>query len=227
MHIMKNILSLFVVSTLLALSVRGADLPADKSADELWKSIKKMEQEPPPQDRAGFLERAGQLYSALSEFERRYPADPRRWDAKLAIQEVASGLAQANDKPTDDAAFFALTKEILAAPDASAETKADARYLVVEKRIELLGAAESVTNGPARAAADAALQEIRQNYPNDERTLQIQLDVADFFKLRDPNAAESILRELTKSKNQKAAALAQQQLGAMTTQRHPAKRRWT
>ena len=220
-HIMKNILSLCVALTALALSVRGADSSKDKSADELWQAIQKAEQAPRPHDRAGYLERLSELHGVLLGFEQQYPADPRRWDAKLARVDVDAGLAQADNQPTDDAALFALTKEIVAAPDASAETKADARYLAAEKRMELLGSWGSVTNGPARAAADAAILELRQLYPDDLRTFRIQFDKAQLLKQRDPGAAESILHELAGNKNPQVAAMAQQQLETMKLAKEP------
>src|ERR1039457_3127071 len=76
-HIMKNILSLCVALTVVALSVRGADAPKDKTADELWQSIQSLEQAPQPRDRAELLERMGQLHTTLLEFERRFPGDAR------------------------------------------------------------------------------------------------------------------------------------------------------
>ncbi len=72
--------------------------------------------------------------------------------------------------------------------------------------------------GPARAAADAAVQELRQRYPDDERTLQIELDRAEFFKIRDPKAAEAILHEMETNRNVQAAAAAHQQLVTMKAQ---------
>src|ERR1017187_2424185 len=141
-YIMKNILLLCVALTVVALSARGADSSAKQNvttnnaaADELWQSIQKMGQEPASSDRAVYLERIGQLYGALLEFETRFPSDPRHWDAKLVRLEVANGLAQADSRPTDDAALFALTKEIVASPDAFTETKAEARYVVAQKRM--------------------------------------------------------------------------------------------
>ncbi len=220
---MKNILSLGVALTVLALSVHGADLPAAKTADELWQSIQNLEQEPAPRDRAEYLERMGQVHSALLEFERRFPGDAREWDAKLVRLEVESGLAQADNHPTDDAALFALTKEIVAAPDASAETKAGARYLAAEKRMEALESSGSATNGAVRAAADVAVLELRQLYPDDLRTFRIQFDMAGILKLRDPGAAESILQELAGSKNPQAAAMAKQQLAALKVSQKLAK----
>ena len=229
-YIMKNILLLCVALTMVALSARGADSSAKQNvttnnaaADELWQSIQKMGQEPASSDRAAYLERIGQLYGALLEFETRFPSDPRHWDAKLERLEVANGLAQADSRPTDDAALFALTKEIVASPDASTETKAEARYVAAQKRMGALQSSGSVTNGPARAAADAAIQELRENYPDDVRTLQIQFDMAGLLKLGDPGATESILHSLEGSKNPQAAGMAHQQLEAMKLMRKLAK----
>jgi thiol-disulfide isomerase/thioredoxin len=220
MNRMKNLLSLCVALTVLAQSARGADAPVAKTADELWQSIQTMQQTPPPRDRTQILERMGQLHGALVEFEQRFPSDTRHWDAKLLRVEVEYGLARADNRPADDTALFALTKEVVAAPDASPETKADARYLAAEMRMELLGASGSVTNGPARAAADAAIQEVRQKYPDDPRTFQMQFDVAEFFKVRDPQAAEAIFHELETNKNPQVAAVAHQDLLVMKKQQN-------
>jgi thiol-disulfide isomerase/thioredoxin len=137
---------------------------------------------------------------------------------KLVRVQVESGVAQANGQPANDAALFAMTKEIIAAPDASAETKAGARYLVAEKRMEALESSSTDTNGAVRTAADVAILELRQLYPDDVRTVRVQFDMAGLLKLRDPGATESILRELATSKNPQAAAMARQQLVAMKTQ---------
>src|SRR5207302_6555083 len=124
--------------------------PAEKTADEAWQAIDAGEQEPRHRDRAGYLERLAQLHSAMLEFEHRYPGDSRHWDAKLVRVQLESALAQADNQPTDDAALLALTKEIVASPDASADTKADARYLAADKRVEALDSSGPVTQGPAR-----------------------------------------------------------------------------
>ena len=220
MDTLKNILSLCLALTVLAQSVRGADAPVAKTADELWQSIQKKEQKQLPSDRAQIGERLEQLRDALLGFEQQYPADPRRWDSKLLRGELEYGLARADNHSTDDAAFFALTKEVLAAPDASAETKADARYLAAERRMAILRTSESVTNGPARAAADAAIQEVREKYPDAPRTFRMQFDVAEFFKTRDPQAAELIFRELETNKFPQVAAVAYQDLLVMKKQQN-------
>ena len=214
-YIMKNILSLGVALTVLALSARGSDAPAEKSADELWQTIQTLEQVAPPRDRAHIIERMGQLHTALLTFERNFPSDPRHWDAKLGRLEVEAGLAKADGQPTNVAELLALTKEIIAAPDASAETKADARYVAAERRVEMLDASGSATNGAARAAADVAILELRQLYPDDLRTVRIQFDMAGILEVSDPAAAESILHGLATSTNAQVAAMAQQQLEAL------------
>jgi len=220
---MKKIFLFCVALSLVMASARGADSPKDGSADELWQAIQKVEHGPAPRDRGELSERLGQLRVALLGFEQQYPGDPRHWDAKLARMQIESGMAQTDDHTSDDAALLALTKEIIAAPDASAETKADARYVVAEKRLEAFESAGSITNGPVRAAAEAAIQELHQKYPDDVRTLQIQFDLVSVLKSRDLAAAAAMLHELETNKNPQTAALAHQQLVTMNFKQNLAK----
>ena len=212
---MKKIFLLGVVSIVLTLSVRGAGPTPVPPADEAWGAIQKLARQPLPKEPAQYLEQAGEMRRALVEFEKSFPSDPRRWDAKLVLSQVESGIAQAQGQPTDDAAFYALTKQIVAAPDAAEETKKDARYLAAERRIDVLEESGSVTNELARAAVEAAISDLRQNNPDDVRTLQAQFDLARILKMGDPAATQVILQDLAGNKNPQAAALAQQQLAAM------------
>ncbi len=179
---MKKIFLLGVVSIVLTLSVRGADSAPSTSADEAWGAIQKLAHQPfLPKEPTQYLEQAGEMRRVLVEFEKKFPSDPRRWDAKLVLSQVESGIAQAQEQPTDDAAFYALTKQIVAAPDAAEETKKDARYLTAERRIDALEASGSATNELARAAVEAAISDLRQNNPDDVRTLQTQIPISRGF----------------------------------------------
>ncbi len=204
---MKKLFSLCLALIVLTLSARAADSSPKQNggtnnaaADELWAAMQKFD-EHAPGNRVQVLEMLRQLRSALLGFEQHYPADPRHWEAKLSRLAIDSALAQAEGRPTDEEPLFALTEEIVAAR-MRRRSKADARVMAAEKRMELLGLADSFTNGPARAAADAAVQELRRGFfPDDERTLQSKLNRAEFDKIRDPKAAEAILHEMETNRN--------------------------
>jgi thiol-disulfide isomerase/thioredoxin len=78
----------------------------------------------------------------------------------------------------------------------------------------MLASSGRTIDAAARAAVEADMAGLRKDYPGDERTEILRLGYAHFLKLRDPVAAESILRELEGSQNIRVAAMAQQELGA-------------
>ena len=221
---MRRILLLFASLLLLAAPVRGEDLSQFKTADELWAHIEEMEKQTLPRDPTQFSQRSEKLHSALLEFENRYPTDPRRWNAKLSRTEVESVRAQADNRRPDYDAVFAVTKNIIAAADAPAEVKMQARYLEVVTRIQVLESSPASKDSPAQAAAQASVAEFRRLSPNGIASAMMQLKLAQVLWPRDLKAAESILQELEGSKDMRIAALAQQQLDRMRQQAETAKR---
>ena len=106
---------------------------ADATADEAWKkveeSIQKLKKpEPRPKTREEALEYLKKgltnFDAAVKEFNEKAPTDPRRWDAKYFAIEMTQARKFAG--MADGATPEALADEILAAPDASDQLKADA-----------------------------------------------------------------------------------------------------
>jgi len=220
---MKRILLLAVVLLSLVAPIRGEDSPQSKSADESWAHLQDVLHQGMPADPAQYVGKLETLRGLMLEFENRYPNDPRRWDAKLMRVEVESVRAQIDNRQPDKAALLKLTKEIAAAPDASAVVKADARYLAAKGHMDALESSGSTIDSAARKTVEGDIAELRKDYPDDLRTAALQLDLAMFLKVRDADAAESILREMVSSKNIRVVAVAQQQLDLMRTQRKLAK----
>ena len=220
---MRRILLLAATLWVFAASVRGEDFSQYKTADELWERIQKLEHEAPGSDRAQYIDHLDGLHGALVEFENRYPTDPRRWDAKLVRVQVESAHAQIDNRQPDNAALFKLAKEIVSASDATSATKADARYLAVMLHMQALDSSGTAINPAARTEVEAYIAEFRKNYPDDPRTAMMQFELVRFLRMRDPDAAESILRDLEDSKNIQIAAMAQQQMDVVKQARKLAK----
>jgi thiol-disulfide isomerase/thioredoxin len=218
----RNIL-LTVTLLLFVVSVRSEDLSRYKTADELWQHIQELEQQGRGDDRAQYVAQLEGLRAAMLGFERLFPRDPRRWDVKLERMQVESTRAEIDDRQSDNTVAIQLAKEIVAAPDATAETKTDAKFLAAEVHMEALDASGTSIDAKARAAVEADIAEFRMSYPDEPRTAGIQLELAQFLKLRDPDAAQSILHDLKDSKNVQVAAMAQQQLIAIDALRNLAK----
>jgi thiol-disulfide isomerase/thioredoxin/cell fate (sporulation/competence/biofilm development) regulator YlbF (YheA/YmcA/DUF963 family) len=209
------------ISLLLAVTVwgvgsaRGDDATSTNAADELWGTIQKLEEIPRTLEQARVLEQLENLRGAMLEFDTRFPNDPRRWDLRLTRVQVEFMQAQMSGRAPDTAAFVRTAQEILRAPNASPSTKTEARYLVAEVHLNALDSSGTSTNSPARAAVEADIADLRKNNPDETRTAGVQFDFVKYLSMRDPDAAESILRELENSKNIQVAALAQQQMEAL------------
>jgi thiol-disulfide isomerase/thioredoxin len=221
--LMRRIALLASAWVAITAAVWAADFSQFKTADELWDHIQKLEKAEPVHDQAQFIERIEEFRSAGLEFENRYPKDPRRWEVKLMRVQAESIRAQIDNNAPTPGAILAMIKEVLAAPDAPLATKADARYLQARVHMEALDSSGLATDPAARAAVNADVADLRKEYPDDTRTGVLQFQLAQVLKLRDPAAAESILRELEGSQNIQLAAAAQQQLDSLQFARKLAK----
>jgi thiol-disulfide isomerase/thioredoxin len=220
---MKSILSVLMAVMALALPVRGADLSEFKTADELWNHIQSILHEGSPANRVKFVSQVEELRAGALEFERRYPAEPRHWDAKLVRLQAEFAQAQIAQRSPDVAALVASLKEIAAAPDASAVTKAGASFFAVDAQFQAPGAPASFSNVTARAALSADIAALRKSYPDELRTAITELSWVDILKPLDPEQAESILRNLSTNKDPRVVAEAKRQLDGLQMQRKLAK----
>ena len=223
LHMMKSILLLVAVTSMLVLSAHGADFSRYKTADDLWQQVQAAERNVTSRDPVTLRAQLGYLREAAVEFGNRYKTDPRRWDAKLVVLRVDSTLAELDNKPQDLTSLAKGIKEIVAAPDATAETKAGASFFEVGARMEALDAPVPSADAPALAAIEANIATLRKNYPDDLRTAAAQLEWADYLKSRDSAKAEAILTELTSHKDRQVAAQARQELDMIQMQRKLAK----
>jgi thiol-disulfide isomerase/thioredoxin len=220
---MRWILSVFVALAALVAPVRGADFSEFKTADELWGHIENTLHDTSPGNRVKFVGQLEELRAGSLEFEKRYPAEPRHWDAKLIRLQAEFAQTQIAKRSPDIAALVTSLKEIAAAPDASVVTKSDASFFAVDAQLEAPGADESLTNAAARAALDADIAALRKNYPDELRTAMIQLSWVDVLKPRDPEKAEAILHDLASHKDPRVAGEARRQLDTIQMQRKVAK----
>jgi thiol-disulfide isomerase/thioredoxin len=220
---MKSILSVLMALAASALSVRGADFSEFKTPDELWWHIEDILRDASPANRVKFVGQLEELRTGSLEFEKRYPTEPRHWDAKLIRLQAEFAQAQIAQRNPDVAALVASLKEIAAAPDASSVTKADASFFAVDAQFKAPGAPTSFSNGTARATLNADIAALHKSYPDELRTAIVELSWVDILKPLDPEQAETILRNLTTNKDPRVVAEAQRQLGALQLQRKLAK----
>ena len=197
----------------------GEDLSQYKTADELWNHLETLENTPPVNDRAQYIQQLGNLRGALLEFETRFGNDPRRWDAKLLGVQIESMRARVEGRRPDNAALLQVAKDIVSATDAPSSARADARFLIAKAHLEALARPAGTVDPGGLAAVEADIGQLGKDYSGDQRIAVLQLELAVFLERHDPNAAESMLRTLETSQDIHVAALAQQQLASFESTR--------
>ncbi len=220
---MRRILFLILITVAPIGLVRGEDLSQYKTADELWNHLQTLENTPPVNDRVQYIQQLRNLGGALLEFETRFGNDPRRWDAKLLRAQIESLSAQVAGHPRNNAVVLQTAGDVVSAADASASVKADAKFLVAKAHLEALARPGGTVSTGNLAGVEADIAQLGKDYPADQRTAVLQMELAAFLEPRDPNAAESMLRTLETSQDIHVAAMAQQQLESLESTRQLAK----
>lgn len=127
---------------LLATGIRAADLTAFPTADDLWKHLEQLQAgpttKPTSREQARSIMRTlvTDLMAATQEFERRYPADPRLWEAKLTRVQAELIAAELDETEPDHAAAMTTLQAIAQAPAATATVQRNAAALAKQVRAE-------------------------------------------------------------------------------------------
>lgn len=180
----------------------AGDLAKFSSADALWAHLDSLKQPAaPPSSREELMALVGQMSATAAEFQKRYPQDPRRWDAKLISLELDANLARMNSEHWDYAKQEAELKEVASAKDAPTEAVAQARLGL----IELHGMENGDLLSPAQEAEIVAFL---HDYPDDPRDGGLQALRLKTFNITDPPQADALRTRLLHDPNPAVARIA-------------------
>ena len=194
------------------------DLSAYKTADELWKHVEELREEPKVQPKsrdemiAMVREWFGNQRAAAEAFTKKYPADPRRYAAKLIALQAAMQLSQV---PGADAAQKTSAEDvlkeidtILAAADAPDEAKGEAAFIKTMMATENLDDEKPETVAAFFKAADEYLAKYGAHKLAPQMR-QTQLQVAS--QAQTPEA-DALLKKLAGDKDPQIAGAAKEVL---------------
>ena len=198
-----------------------ADVAAhSKTVDDLWAYIKKysatddLENIDPTLDQDAKVAKAREIIKdkvahlrpAVEDFLKKYPQDPRRWDAKLLRVFFLKDEDGISDEEADKTFH-----DIAAAPDASQDAKRQARGVLLQEMLEKADPAAGLT-----PEIDKALTGYEKDFADDPVGSQF---VALRLKMlqNTPDKIDAELKTLTQSPNKATADAATKQL-AMRTQ---------
>lgn len=185
------------------------DIAAFDSVDKAWAALEALREFKPervntPDDQTRrFREWLELRRTAAEAFEKAYSKAPRRWDARLLAIDSAQLLARAGErtgKPLDRNAL----EEVLAAPDAAAEAKGEAAFLLVTLEMPSVNPNLPHTLPPFHRA----LSDYLEKYPHHRRAphaarLQLQL-----LEAVETPGSDNLLKKLSSHPNREIAGQA-------------------
>jgi thiol-disulfide isomerase/thioredoxin len=195
-------------------AVAAAEYATLKTADEFWKHLEKLQEQPKEQPKSRdeamqmVSEWLGKQQQAADAFTKAYPADPRRWQATLLSLRAAgqmrrfSGQAIVLDEDRQKLA------EILAAPDAPAAVKGEAAFMAVMMHTAAFGPGKP----EAFAAFHQAAAEYLEKYP--DHPLAAQLKQVQLRVLNDDPTpeGEAVLQKIAAGADPRSAEAAKSTL---------------
>jgi thiol-disulfide isomerase/thioredoxin len=215
-----KIFALLLVSLLpFTTAALAADLAQFKTADELWRHIAKLQEEGPQgsprsleEHRACVAAFLREVDAALAEFDRRFPDDPRRFEAKLMRLQMGELLANAEGRTPDAAQTEKTLQEIATASQAPTNARAEASAMLIQ-----LHAATATNLAPINAEITA----FEKQFPNDPQLGQLRLLQARLNQSSDSDKAVSLLKTVAADTNTALAQEAQNMLKEFDLSKKP------
>jgi peroxiredoxin len=191
-----------------------------KTADELWAYFQALQSGPPGQGNTkeekekALRDFVKDLRAAAERFASKYPADPRRWEARLTaarlLQKIANAIPQAEVEK--------LYQEAAAAGDAPVDIKTRARLGLIQMHREAL---KGDSPKEKVLAVDAEIVSFLKDFPNNDQLPMLATQRAALWDRRDPARATDILEEYSKCANAGVAEEAAGQLRFKNIKKEP------
>jgi len=228
---MKPLLSLCLAAVAWVGSSNAAELSEFKTADELWAYIQELQKGPQqqPQTEAEARRVADEFIqhfeAVLAKFIESYPTDARCWDAKL-IQAQAAFTRDVleNRRPFQNTKAMERLKEVAAAKDAPARSRANASIMLIQMEGSALGPEPSQE---AVLALEQQMVAFVKQFADDPRVPYVKLMRAELLDKIDPAKGESLLKELTTDPEPRVAQRAKAKLEQKELRRKPLELRYT
>jgi hypothetical protein len=216
---MKTRFFLPALALLLAPLVQGADTPAAKptpeaadyssfkTADEFWKHIEKLQEQPAaqPKSRDEALQMVTEWLTkqqkAAAAFAKAYPEDPRRWSAALLELRASAQMRRFSGKMKVEPEDRQKIEAVINSPDAPATVKGEAAFMGAMLYTAEFDPAKPETFGAFHKAA-AAFMDKYPEHPLAAQMKQIQLRVLT----DDPSPeGEALLKKIAAGSDAAAA----------------------
>jgi thiol-disulfide isomerase/thioredoxin len=199
------------------------DLSQYQTADALWQHIQTLKHGPakppasPQEYRADLMNMISGLYNSVTEFLKRYPDDPRKWDAQLLEIQVHSRLGLIDGRIDEDGDAAQL-RALASQSQAPESVRAQARYQLLGITLHNYLAQNRSTTA---ATVIDQLHQFAADFPSYPNLDVIKYQVAQALKKSDPVSYQALLGEVAASGRPNLAAAARAQLAAIQKLKSP------
>ena len=179
----------------------GSTIFASGDESSAWESLQdeaaKLTENLPEDEEASRKMLADRLTAQLEHFKdfiKDYAQSPNRWEARMAVMQIANSLAMVNQTEPDMAGQSDELRSIADDPDAPENVRADAGLVLLQ--LASLDFDRSRSEEAARSLA-AAIQKFIDTHPDDARIPVLRMTEAQAMENYDPDRARKLDTELS------------------------------
>ena len=179
----------------------GSTIFASGDESSAWESLQdeaaKLTENLPEEEGASrkmLADRLGAQLEHFKQFIKDYAQSPNRWEARMAVMQIANSLAMVNQTEPDMAGQSEELQSIADDPDAPENVRADAGLVLLQ--LASLDFDRSRSEEAARSLA-AAIQKFIDTHPDDARIPVLRMTEAQAMENYDPDRARKLYTELS------------------------------
>jgi peroxiredoxin len=179
----------------------GSTIFASGDESSAWESLQdeaaKLTENLPEEEEASrkmLADRLGAQLEHFKQFIKDYAQSPNRWEARMAVMQIANSLAMVNQTEPDMAGQSDELRSIADDPDAPENVRADAGLVLLQ--LASLDFDRSRSEEAARSLA-AAIQKFIDTHPDDARIPVLRMTEAQAMENYDPDRARKLYTELS------------------------------
>ena len=197
------------------------------SADEnaAWESLQdeaaKLTENLPEEEAASRKTMAERLSAQLDHFKqfiKDYPQSPNRWEARMAVMQIANSLAMVNQTEPDMAGQAEELQSIADDTEAPENVRADAGLVLLQ--LASLDFDRDRSEKAARSLA-AAIQKFIDTHPDDARIPVLRMTEAQAMENYDPERSRKLYTELSGEEDPELSGAAKSALELMDMRTKP------
>ena len=201
-------------------------LPASADENTAWENLQneaaRLTESLPEEDQeAGRQMLAARLAEQLGHFKQflqDYPQSPNRWEARMAVMQIANSLAMVQEREPDMTGQAAELESIADDQEAPENVRADAGLVLLQ--LASMDFDRQRSEQSARALSEA-IEKFIETHPADARLPVLRMTKAQALEIYEPDRARAIFTDLTKDDDPELSGAAKAALEMMAMRDTP------